>query len=613
MESMESALDCFISYTSADVAWAQWADWVLREAGYSTRLQVYDFKSGASFVADMHGAIQRARHTLALLSEGYFRSRYCNDEWQSAHALGRLLPVRIRDCTPPGLLARCTYVDLVGLSESDAQARLLESLSGGQQRPDTAPAFPGQSAPRFPGVRATEALPPVWSVPRQRNTFFTGRNALLARLHQRLTSAEGAAPMVLVRGLGGVGKTQVALEYAYRYAADYDGVWWLHAEDPRALASDYVALGRAIGVDEPDAQPESIAETRRVLSHRQRFLLIFDNVDGQTDLDPYLPQGSGQRVLLTTRLKHWHNAEPFPLDVLHEDSAADFLLARTGHRWLAPAATSASLASLPDGESAAPVETPAASDEARLDREAAVRIVSQLGYLPLALEQAAAYIDANDTPLPDYARLLGRYDIELLEKGVARDHEHSVRTTWSLALSALNDTPAAAELLALCAFLAPDAIPLSALQRGARALGAPERGALPPMLARALDDELELGEAKGALLRYSMVSSARDTIAVHRLVQKVTQQRLASDQRTTYWSVAASLVNALFPDDAKTAKNWPECERWLPHARVLVEAPGADQLPEVTANLCNQMGFYLKNRAVYDEAERFCRRAVALG
>jgi hypothetical protein len=210
--------DFFISYTKADRSWAEWIAWQLEEAGYTTMLQAWDFGPGSNFVHKMHDAATDAGRTVAVLSPDYLTSKFSESEWAAAFAKdptgekGLLLPVRVRECSPKGLLPQVVYIDLVGQND-DMAARevLLSGAKRGRKKPTIAPAFPGApqrvitKRPRFPG-----ALPSIWNIPHQRNPNFTGREDFLAEMQNTLISA----PAVAVTGLGGIGKTQVIIEYA---------------------------------------------------------------------------------------------------------------------------------------------------------------------------------------------------------------------------------------------------------------------------------------------------------------------------------------------------------------------------------------------------------------
>jgi hypothetical protein len=227
-------------------------------------LQAWDFHAGENFVANMHRTLEETIRTVAVLSPAYCASTYCQQEWTAALAKAgqdgadRLLPVRIADFTPPGLFAPIAYIDLAGVEESEARGHLLAGVKRTRPKPETTPPFPGSYAravvekPRFPG-----ALPNVWNLP-HRNPHFTGREELIEKLHRNLTAGTATAltQTAAIHGLGGVGKSQLAIEYAYRFKDDYDVGWWLRAEDPVLLAGDCTTLARALDLPEKDAREQ---------------------------------------------------------------------------------------------------------------------------------------------------------------------------------------------------------------------------------------------------------------------------------------------------------------------------------------------------------------------
>ena len=225
--------DFFISYKQVDRRWAEWIAWLLEEEDYKVIIQAWDFAPGTNFLATMDDALQESGRTLLVLTPAALSSRYVREEWTTALQQERLVPVRVVDFDPKGLLGPRSYVDLVGLSEDGAKSTLLESLKP-PSRPATLPEFPGHESaveqvvverPTYPG-----ALPPVWNVPLRRNLNFTGRVGLLQDLHTALLTDQPASPTQAIAGLGGVGKTQLAVDYAYRHGNDYAGVWWWPAE-----------------------------------------------------------------------------------------------------------------------------------------------------------------------------------------------------------------------------------------------------------------------------------------------------------------------------------------------------------------------------------------------
>jgi TIR domain len=250
--------DFFVSFNKADRAWATWAAWTLEDAGYQVLFQDWDFKG--NFVLKMHDAIKHSRRMTAVLSPDYLSSLFTAPEWAAVFkqdptsARDLLVPIRVRECEPDGLLAQIVYLDLTVSTRDQARGLLLKRVSGERPKPDEEPPFPIPSAslpsaarmvkhePRFP--LADHDLP-------QPDRAFVGRTAELAALRKALTAGGRTAITQphAITGLGGIGKTQLALHYAYAYLADYDLVRWLRAEEPAALAVDYAALAPTLGLD----------------------------------------------------------------------------------------------------------------------------------------------------------------------------------------------------------------------------------------------------------------------------------------------------------------------------------------------------------------------------
>ena len=577
--------DFFVSYNKNDADWAEWIAWQLEDAGYSTHLMAWDFRPGTNFVCGMQKGATIADRTIAVLSPDYLASRFTKPEWQAAFAQdptgekGILLPVKVRECKPEGLLGPIVYIDLVDKKTAEAKKILLAGVKLKRAKPKTAPQFPGgkkpkESEPRFPG-----ALPPIWNVPQRRNPNFTGREELLDQLHKSLTSGEHAALTQAIKGLGGVGKTQSAIEYAYRHAADYETVWWIRAEDTATLAADFAALATPLELEEREAKDQRIIveAVLRKLEHITKWLLVFDNVTAPEDVQKYLPQGQTGHIIITSRYQTWRaHVSALSLDVLEPDEAVDFLLKRT----------------------------------AQIDREAAQKLAEELGYFPLALEQAGAYAETAAIPLTEYLELyLTRRQELWADQQPPPGYEYTVATTWAVSLDAVRkESPAALDLLNLCAFLAPDNIPLDIIRDGAKFL--------PDSLADTAKDQMAFHNAIGALLRYSLIKKDKDkdTISVHQLVQAVIRDRLAEDEHKKWAAAAVEIVNKAYPQESDDVRTWTDCARLLPHAQTTTaytEKYGV--AAEATARLLNQCGVYLRGRALFAEAKKNLERALAMG
>ena len=259
-EDRPAGWDFFVSYTQADRTWAEWIAWVLEEDGHKVLVQAWDFVPGSNWIQGMQAGAAKAARTIAVLSPAYLESEYGTAEWQAAWASDpagaqrKLLVTRVKDCDRPGLLAGVVGVDLFGMTEAEARARLRTMVSSavtGRAKPEVAPVFPGRAMPREP--RFPGALPRVWKVP-ARNPNFTGRAEDLAALARSLASGSTVTVQSL-RGMGGVGKTQLATEFAYAHAGDYDLVYWIAAEEPATIPDQFTALARQLGLD-PVPDPE---------------------------------------------------------------------------------------------------------------------------------------------------------------------------------------------------------------------------------------------------------------------------------------------------------------------------------------------------------------------
>lgn len=393
------------------------------------------------------------------------------------------------------------------------------------------------------------------------------------------------------RDLGGVGKTQIAVHYAYRYSAEYTGVWWLPAESAATLAARYAALADRLELPTTNSQDQQ-QRIEAVLSYLEgteetdeRWLLIFDNAvptfdshDGVGALEDYWPRRGKCDVLITSREKVWgHLAEEQDVDVLTEDDAGQFLMERTG-------------------------------DE---DESAARELARDLGYLPLALEQAGAFIKESrgQQTLASYRVLFRRKPLEHLtfDRSKVGKYAGVVAMTWFISFEAIErQSPAAGDFLRLCAFLAPERIPLGDLIAHAEAL--------PPHLGAILRDPDDGPRAVSLLLRYSLAETAGGgMINVHRLVQLVVREWLTDEERTTWARAALQAVDNAFPSQTNDPQQWETCDRLLPHVQSAVacaDRGAAD--PTVAGLVLNRVGSYLRWRAQFQDARIAVERALAL-
>jgi hypothetical protein len=334
----------------------------------------------------------------------------------------------------------------------------------------------------------------LWNIPYARNPLFTGRENVLKRLYDALRVSKTAA----INGLGGIGKTQTAVEYAYRNRDDYDTILWVKAESLESINSDFVTIAHLLKLPEKQEQEQHliIEAVKRWFKDHAGWLLIFDNADDLEIVRNFLPTDGKGHILLTIRAQATRRiAQRIEIDEMDQDEGALFLLRRA-------------IILNPDD----PLEAASSTNQAT------AREISQvMDGLPLALDQAGAYIEDTQWSLTDYLHLFQIRKEELLQRRgkLTTDHPDSVATTWSLAFEKLQQAnPAAADLLRLCSFLDPDVIQEEIITEGASELGS----VLQPIAA----DPIKLNDAIGTLLSYSLVRRNPDhTLSIHRLVQVI--------------------------------------------------------------------------------------------
>jgi tetratricopeptide (TPR) repeat protein len=504
---MSAKKDFFISYTGKDVSWATWIARTLEDAGYTTIIQAWDFNVGDNFVDKMDYALKNTERFLAVLSEKYLVSPYCKVEWKAAFAKdihlekAVFIPVRIEKVIPSGIFTDVVYIDLCGLDEDASTTKLLngvdfkgaKNLKGGA----------GTRKARFPGDM------PLNNLPHMRNPYFTGRVEKLDAIHSNFQSNDGVSFSQSLTGLGGVGKTAIALEYAFRYSHEYETIWWVNAETPVSAFDAYkdFALHKKLTTSDDVSADEIIDAMKQWFKNNDKWLFIFDNADSDDYdkwLESYIPQSNTGNVLITTRSSNFPRSRSIDIIVFNETEA---------------------LAYLADGTQK--------TGEAYSD-ELAKTLAKRLQYLPLALEQAAAYIrETPNVTYQDYINLLEEHGVEaFVQDNYLTDYSSIINMTWNISMQKITNK-GALQMFNMCAYFASDRIPVNMFVRGSEAL--------PDPLQSKIVDDLQRNSILRDLTRYSLLKPGinnstspgeKRVLDMHRLLQEVVQKSFGSD---TVW------------------------------------------------------------------------------
>ncbi|MFL5704903.1 MAG: FxSxx-COOH system tetratricopeptide repeat protein [Ktedonobacteraceae bacterium] len=436
----------------------------------------------------------------------------------------------------------------------------------------------------------------LWNLPHQRNTLFTGREAILWRLHTALNSGRRGvlANPQAISGLGGIGKTELALEYAYRYGEQYQGVFWVRAETRDTLLADLSTIATALCLSEAGQQdPQQGARAvKRWFEQHTYWLLIVDNLEDLSLLLQF--KGKGHLIVTTRSQATGPLVQCINLPKMDLDEGVLLLLRRA--KKLGPRDT---------------LEQASASD-----RTSARDICQLLDGLPLALDQAGAYIEESACSLPHYFQLLQRGGKLLGVRNLSSDrnsnHPHSVHATLSLLFEQLQQTnPAVMELLRLCAFLHPEAIPEEMILEGVSVLS--------PSLQETVSDPLMYDTMIAELRRHSLISRHPETrtFTMHRLVQVVLRDGMDEALQRQWATRAVQVVNCVFPD----VDHWITsslCQRYFLQAQVCATLIDQWDIDCVEAGrLLTQLSCYLYELAQYElpsyaQAEPLLKRALTL-
>ena len=584
----------------------------LRKDGYPTRLDRYvNGMPAGDWAHWIRNQLREAAFTLMVCTETYYK-RY----------RGKEAPYRGHGVAFEGVLitnelyqSKCQLVKFVPiLFDSDAKKFIPEPLRGGTHYLlDSEGAYqelrkfldgaagvePGPIGEHQPYVRSTATpltfpvLPasmsnqskPKASKPNNLpfaslEDLFIGRDNALGELDGRLAKRPGGSAAAVVarqaiHGLGGVGKTRLAIEYAYRHESDYSALLFVTADSPEQLWTNLAGLIGTLPLSQtlPEDQPSQVKAVLAWLAANPDWLLILDNVDTKPaaeEVEKLLPRLSAGHVLMTSRISNWSAAvRTLELDVLDEPDAVEFLLKRTQGRRI-----------------------PAPDDSAR-----AKEIAELLGRLALALEQAGAYISRCRITLTKYIAEWNQRHEHVLDSFDAREMQYprSVLTTWKTSFDQLSD--GARSLLNRLAWFAPDPIPNAILEQ---------------MPTVDVDADQNADDLLVELLDYSLAAREADSFVVHRLVQDVTRCQLRKTGDITPLRAALEWIDAVFRGDPNDVRTWPRLLPLASHAQAVTSYADASQITEPTSRLMNNLALLIYDTNRLAEAEALMPRALAI-
>ncbi|MFJ5155469.1 FxSxx-COOH system tetratricopeptide repeat protein [Streptomyces sp. NPDC088353] len=405
--------------------------------------------------------------------------------------------------------------------------------------PASTPARPRQGGiavtaglPVATGPRSPHDPPRIWGNVPQRNRNFTGRETLLERLQERLSSGVTAVLPEALHGMGGVGKSQIAIEYVYRHSRDYRLIWWIPSEQENQIVQSLIELGEQMGLQagsEMSAVPAVLDALRRGEPYRD-WLLVFDNAENPKEARKYFPSDGPGRIVVTSRNFQWStDASSLEVDVFARDESVALLRRRSPQ--------------LPD--------------------DAVDHLAAALGDLPLAVEQAAVWLAETGMPVQQYLEVYERNFTELMQSEPPGDYPLSVAAAWNVSLGRLRETrPDALQLLQVCAFFAPEPIEWD-LFSAVRGVSVPQE------LQAALDDPVKLGRAVREIGRYALarIDHRQNTVQLHRLVQRVLVEQMNTQERATMRHAAHQLLAHADPRNPQRASYWPRYSALLTHVR----------------------------------------------
>ncbi len=586
MKDGATGRDFFISFNKADLAFAEALDRCLRAKGFTTFYYPRDLMPGSNIASWMDDALINSRQTIAVISPDYMKddAQYSKAEryaswWDDPSGVKRkLIPILIREADLTPLLSMVSRIEVVGLDPESAAAKAVEFLC-------TAGEAEHRRSAQYDSARTK-----LFRVAYLPNPNFAGRFEELEALHSSL-KGENDLRIIAITGMPGVGKTTLAAEYCHRFCEQYEGVWWIRADQELTIALDLQVLGLKVGCASNDSLEKDALATLEYLAGRNRpWLLVYDNAPSFDDVREWLPCGQVRCVITSRFTEFGEIARLAPLELWPDQVTTNYLLARTDRR----------------------------------DSKGANYLATSLGGLPLAAEQAGSYLRLRaGVSFTEYANEIERLIREPKPAGAQGSYPDTVYAAFVKSIESVRDAQSggiAIELLCFCAFLNPDDIDPELLDWATNAIrmnfpfSAPGR------------DKLVREDAFAVLVSLSLlrrvdygVSSLKSedfgpTLVFHRLLLQVVRDWMGVEARSRWGSAALNIVNSLFP-----AKIVNDPSLWLYAAHLMMHVKSLEQHAPRTGidgcaldRLLGLAAFFTAAQGNEDEALNLAERGVSL-
>ncbi|WP_406133310.1 FxSxx-COOH system tetratricopeptide repeat protein [Streptomyces zaomyceticus] len=523
--------------------WATWVNQRLDAHGVRASLQRWDPPREVPLEDSLGDLLLARGQVLLVLDDWFFQlGPRASGEWNdvlrgfvAAHS-ERFAAVNLTNRPLLPATAVLEPVSLWGVGEEEAEARLLSRL-GIDPRRAAGRRLPARSLIRFP-----DTPPEIWGEIPRRNPRFTGRDDLLTELQARLMDAgRGNAACTLV-GMSGIGKTQMAAEYAHRFSSDYDVVWWVSSDDRNVQRDRFGELATELGLttgNEPGERIRAVREALRRGDPHSRWLVVFDGWDDTDGANVMLPQGPGH-VLITSRNRGWGEfTDTLSIRGFDRAESTAYLMRRAPH-----------------------ITAPEADE-----------VAAEFGDVPLQLVQAAAWLGESRMEVPEYLRMVREGRINAMDEPAGGDGiPNASLTSWSILINRLRRTqPQAIDVLSLCASFAPGRIPLGIVR-------AYPQADLPEDLRWMVTDLAAWSRALDTLVNFSVLSREsrgpvasgemgphQESVHMHRLVHDIVARLTDGEHRTAHRKAVRTLLAEADPGNPMDSRNWPRYAELLPH------------------------------------------------